>query len=74
MAYEYPGAAGVLRLAKVRGRWLVHYMGRRAGGWASADVAAKSVAQHRSGLSEWDCRREPVPDDLLRWRPLGDSL
>jgi hypothetical protein len=74
MAYEYPSAAGVLRLTKVRGRWLLLFAGRRTGGWPSPDVAAKAVAQHQSGLSEWDRRREGVPEDLLDWRPLGDSL
>jgi len=74
MAYEYPSAAGVLRLMKVRGRWLMHYAGRRSGAWSSPDAAAKAAAQHRSGLSEWDQRHEGAPEDLLDWRPLGDSL
>ena len=74
MAYEYPSAAGVLRLMKVRGRWLVHYAGCRSGGWPSSDVAARVVALHRSGLSEWDRQHEAIPDDLLDWRPFGDSL
>jgi hypothetical protein len=32
------------------------------------------VARHRSGLADWDRRRIEAPDDLLDWRPLGDSL
>jgi len=74
MAYEYPSAAGVLRLTKVRGRWLVHFAGRRSGRWPSPEVAAKAVAQHQSGLAEWDRQRDAAPEDLLDWRPLGDSL
>jgi hypothetical protein len=74
MAYEYPSAAGTLRLFHVQGRWLLHFAGRRAGGWRSPDVAVKAVARHRSGLAEWDRRRIEAPDDLLDWRPLGDSL
>jgi hypothetical protein len=74
MAYEYPSAAGVLWLSKVRGRWLVHFKGRRAGYWPSPEVAAQAVARHRSGHREWDSRKVEAPDDLLDWRPLGDSL
>jgi hypothetical protein len=74
MAYEYPSAAGILRLMKVQGRWLVHFAGRRSGRWTSPDVAAKAVARHRSGLAEWDRKRAEAPEDLLDWRPLGDSL
>ncbi len=74
MAYEYPSAAGVLRLVEVRGRWLVHFAGRRSGRWPSPEVAAKAVSQHHSGLSEWDQQRDAAPEDLLDWRPLGDSL
>ena len=74
MAYEYPSAAGILRLTKVRGRWLLHFAGQRTGRWASPELAVRAVAQHRSGLSEWDRRLEGVPEDLLDWRPLGDSL
>ena len=74
MAYEYPSAAGLLQLTKVGGRWLVQFAGRRSGRWTSPDTAAKAVARHRSGLSEWDRQRLEAPDDLLDWRPLGDSL
>jgi len=74
MAYEYPSSAGLLQLTKVEGRWLVHFAGRRSGRWTSPELAAKAVAHHRSGLSEWDRQRLEAPDDLLDWRPLGDSL
>ena len=74
MAYEYPSAAGTLRLVRVEGRWLLHYGGRRSGRWPSPDVAAKAVARHRSGLPDWDRQPIDAPEDLLDWRPLGDSL
>jgi hypothetical protein len=74
MAYEYPSAAGVVRLTRQRGRWLLSFAGRQSGRWPSPDVAAKAVAQHKSGLAEWDRLREEAPDDLLDWRPLGHSL
>jgi hypothetical protein len=74
MAYEYPSAAGVLRLMQIRGRWHVHFAGRRTGRWSSPEVAAQAVARHRSGLEEWDRKRVDAPADLLDWRPLGDSL
>ena len=74
MAYEFPSAAGTLRLFRVQRRWLLHFAGRQAGGWRSPDVAVKAVARHQSGLEEWDRQRIEAPDDLLDWRPLGDSL
>jgi hypothetical protein len=72
MAYEYPTAAGILRLINVRGLWLVHFADRRR--WPSPDMAAKAVADHRSGLAERDRHWDEAPEDLLDWRPLGDSL
>jgi hypothetical protein len=74
MAYEYPSVAGMLRLMKVRGRWLIHYAGCWSGRWPSPDIAAKAIARHRSGLPEWDGKGVEAPDDLPAWRPLGDSL
>ena len=74
MAYEYPSAAGTVRLIQVQGRWLLHFAGRRAGRWPSPDVAARAVARHQSGLAAWDRRRIEAPEDLLDWRPLGKSL
>ena len=74
MAYEYPSDAGILRLTKVRRRWLLHFEGNRLGRWPSADAAAKATAQHETGLSDWDEIYTDAPEDLLDWRPLGDSL
>jgi hypothetical protein len=74
MAYEYPSAAGTVRLIQVHGRWLLHFAGRRSGRWPSPDEAARAVARHQSGLVAWDRRRIEAPEDLLDWRPLGDSL
>jgi hypothetical protein len=74
MAYEYPSAAGTVRLLQVQGRWLLHFAGRRTGRWSSADAAARAVARHQSGLADWDRERIEAPEDLLDWRPLGESL
>jgi hypothetical protein len=74
MAYEYPSAAGVVHLIRADGRWLLYFQGKRAGHWLSPDLAARAVARHRSGLSAWDRRRIDAPEDLLDWRPLGESL
>lgn len=74
MSYEYASGVGLLRLVKVRGRWLLHFAGRSSGRWTSPDVAAKAIARHRSGHCEWDRKHVEAPDDLLDWRPLGDSL
>jgi hypothetical protein len=74
MAYEYPSTAGTVRLMEVEGRWRLHFAGRRSGRWSSPDIAARAVARHQSGLAVWDRRRIEAPEDLLDWRPLGDSL
>ena len=74
MAYEYPSTAGAVRLIQVRGKWLLHFAGRRSGRWPSPDAAARAVARHQSGLAAWDRQRLEAPEDLLDWRPLGDSL
>jgi hypothetical protein len=74
MAFEYPSKAGVVQLIRTDGHWLLHFMGQRAGHWRSPDVAARAVARHQSGLSAWDRRRLDAPEDLLDWRPLGESL
>ena len=74
MAYEYPTTAGIVGLVQVQGRWLLHFEGRHAGSFPSADAAAKAVARHRSGLAVWDQRKIDAPEDLLDWRPLGESL
>jgi hypothetical protein len=74
MPYEYPSAAGTVRLIQRRGRWLLHFAGHRIGGWRSPDQAAKAVARHQSGLVAWDRRRIDAPEDIVDWRPLGDSL
>jgi hypothetical protein len=74
MAYEYPSMAGTVRLVQVGDHWLLYYAGRRSGAWPTPDVAAKAVARHRSGLAAWDRQRTEAPEDLLDWRPLGDSL
>jgi hypothetical protein len=75
MAYEYPTAIGVLRLLRMRQRWMVEFKGRRSGQWPSPDAAAKAVARRKSGLTEWDRKwSDDVSDNLLDWRPLDDSL
>ena len=74
MAYEYPTMAGVVRLFRIQQNWVMRFNGRQRGRWHSPDVAVVAIAQHQSGLSEWDRVRVAVPDDLLDWRPLGESL
>ena len=74
MAYEYATASGVLRLFRVGRCWSVEFDGHRRGRWSSPDEAAVAAACHRSGVPEWDRKRSDVSDDLLDWRPLGESL
>jgi hypothetical protein len=74
MAFEYPTGSSCLRLARRNRRWAVQFNGRRNGQWHSAEAAATAVARHETGLAEWDRALFDAPDDLLKWRPLGDSL
>ena len=74
MPYEYATAVGVMRLFRTRQRWAVELNGFRRAKWSSADAAARAVARHKTGLPEVDRSTPDVPDDLLDWRPLGDSL
>jgi hypothetical protein len=74
MAFEYPTSAGTVRLAKAGRGWAVQYVGRKRGGWRSPDDAANAVALHKTGLPQWDECREPVSQDIIDWRPLGDSI
>jgi hypothetical protein len=74
MAYEYPTVEGTLRLVRRGQGWAIRFDGRLHGKWTSPDEAAKAVARHMTGLPRWDQAQLLVPDDLLRWRPLGGSL
>jgi hypothetical protein len=74
MAFEYRANSGVVRLTKQRRYWAIHFNGRRWGHWASPDAAAIAAARHSTGHSDWDRAPSDVPDDILDWRPLGDSL
>ena len=74
VAFEFPTPAGVLRLLRQGCRWAVEFNGHRHGQWPTADAAALAAVRHRTGVPDWDRSRLVVSDDLLRWRPLGDSL
>ena len=74
MAYEYPTGRDVLRLERMGHRWAVAFKGRHRAAWISADAAAKAAARRETGLPTWDRSWQDVSDDLLDWRPLGDSL
>jgi hypothetical protein len=74
LAFEYPGPAGTVSLMKTKGVWKVGFAGKVLGRWRSPEAAALAVARHRTGLPDWDQKRLPVSDDLLDWRPLGDSI
>lgn len=74
MAYELSTPKGIIRLIRTGSRWTVVFKGKRRGHWVSADDAAKAAAHHNTGLDDWDNMSLVTSDDILRWRPLGDSL
>ena len=74
LTYEYATPAGTLRLRKVEQNWAVEFNGHKSAHHPSPDAAAAAAARHATGLAEWDGRLFHVPDDLLDWRPLDDSL
>jgi hypothetical protein len=74
MAFEYKANSGVVRLTKQRRYWAIQFNGRRWGRWVSPEAAATAAACHSTGHSDWDRTPSDVPDDILDWRPLGDSL
>jgi hypothetical protein len=74
VAYEYPTRWGNLRLASSGGRWAIEFNGCLHGQWPSPDAAAMAAARHRTGLQKWDQSPLVASDDLLRWRPIGNSL
>jgi hypothetical protein len=74
LTYELATPSGVLRLLRRQRRWVVAFNGAESRPWRSAEAAAIAAARHRSGLAAWDEERTGVSDDLLDWRPLGDSL
>jgi hypothetical protein len=74
MAYELATPKGMIRLVRAECRWVIMFHGKRCGGWLSPDDAAKAAAHHSTGLDEWDQTSLVASDDILRWRPLGDSL
>ena len=74
MAFEYPTLVGAVRLTRTTGGWTVRFAGKSRGRWRSPDAAAVAVARHRTGLLVWDQARLTVSEDLIDWRPLGESI
>ena len=74
MAFEHPTPAGPVRLTRTGSDWTVRYVGKARGRWRSPDAAAKAVALHQTGLSEWDEEYQSVSEDIIDWRPLGESI
>jgi hypothetical protein len=74
MAFEIPTCGGTLRLLRIGCKWAVESNGHRRTRWTSVDDATMAVVRHATGLTEWDRTQSVVPDDLLRWRPIGENL
>jgi len=74
MAFEHPTSTGVVCLTMRARNWELRFAGKRRGRWQSPDEAADAVAQHRTGLPEWDDSSEPVSRDIIDWRPIGESI
>ena len=74
MAYEYQTEAGTLSLLRIGQRWAIAFNGRQRCQWLSPDTAARAASRHKTGLTSWDHAQVTVSDDVMRWRPLGESL
>ena len=74
MAFEFPTRGGTLRLLRTGSTWAVEFNGCRRSHWTSADDAVTAAVNHTTGVAEWDRTQFVVPDDLLRWRPIGENL
>ena len=64
----------MVRLTRRYRRWFGQFNGNQNGDWRWPEAAAIAVARYESGLAEWDRGRYHAPDDLLKWRPLGEAL
>jgi hypothetical protein len=71
---EYPTGGGIVCVPNAGSRWVIEFNGSCGARWTSPDDVVIAAARHSAGLPEWDRMRFSVPDDLLRWRPLGDNL
>lgn len=49
MAYEFSTERGVLRLAKIRDRWVIEFAGQRTGAYASAEAAVAAAGASARG-------------------------
>jgi hypothetical protein len=74
MAYECSTEGGVVRLLRMDRNWQIDFNGKRRGRWPSPDAAARAASLHKTGLPDWDRKQLYVSDNLLRWRPLWESL
>ena len=74
MAFELPTSAGTVRLTKAGAGWAVCFSGKTRGRWRSLEAAARALAQHHTGFPEWDREYLPVSEDIIDWRPLGESI
>jgi hypothetical protein len=74
MSYEYPTGGGVLHVLKIGSRWGIEFNGHQRNCWTSPDNAVMAAVRHSTGVTKWDRSRLVAPDDLLRWRPIGENL
>jgi len=75
VAYEYRSTYGLIRLLHDARRWKIEFDGTLAGSWDSADSAVSALVGRASGIAAWDViETVDVPDDILDWTPLADSL
>ena len=72
MVFEFPTSAGTVRLAKTGRGWAVEFVGKKRGRWRSPDDDARAVASYKTGVPQRDDSHEPVSQDIIDWRPLGE--
>ena len=74
MAFEFPTRGSTLRLLRTGRAWAVEFNGHSRTRWTSADDAVTAAVRHTTGLAECDRTQFVAPDNLLRWRPIGETL
>lgn len=66
--YYFHCKKGEVRIRYAGGQWVLDMFGKPIGAYRSASAAAWDVADHRTGLAEWDTQADAVaPASINGW-------